>query len=275
MGATEASAIVQLDASEAAAALALSTEAHWNQNEADWLFFLRHGIVYGIRNHGGRLVATAALLPHSATEAWVSMVLVTADHRRRGLATRLVDQCLATAAEMKLTTWLDATPAGATVYGPLGFEPVLELRRLRRQSSPPTSSVSTLEPSLEEFIRRDREALGFERSKRLGEFYARGGSKLVSNGAAAALIRDGRTARHVGPVYADRTDPALALMDAIMAEEHAAVLIDAVASQTSFLDELVARGFTLERPFQRMRFGAPARALTPPTMLAVAGPEFG
>ena len=30
-----------------------------------------------------------------------------------------------------LTTWLDATPAGATVYGPLGFTPTLQLRRLR------------------------------------------------------------------------------------------------------------------------------------------------
>ena len=80
---------------------------------------------------GDRLVATAALLPYSAGNAWISMVLVTADFRRRGIATRLVDACLDVATRRGLTTWLDATPAGATVYGPLGFTPTLQLRRLR------------------------------------------------------------------------------------------------------------------------------------------------
>jgi hypothetical protein len=59
------------------------------------------------------------------------MVLVTADFRRRGFATKLVDACLDVAKRRGLTTWLDATPAGATVYGPLGFIPTLQLRRLR------------------------------------------------------------------------------------------------------------------------------------------------
>ena len=38
------------------------------------------------------------------------MVLVTASHRRRGLATRLVDACLETARKSGLTSWLDANP---------------------------------------------------------------------------------------------------------------------------------------------------------------------
>ena len=59
------------------------------------------------------------------------MVLVTANWRRRGIATKLVDACLDAAAKRGLTTWLDATPDGATVYGPLGFTPTLQLRRLR------------------------------------------------------------------------------------------------------------------------------------------------
>jgi hypothetical protein len=39
------------------------------------------------------------------------MVLVTSRWGRRGLATRLVHRCLAAANALKLTTWLDATPA--------------------------------------------------------------------------------------------------------------------------------------------------------------------
>ena len=130
MADTEPVDIVELGVGDAQAGLVLSTEAGWNQNEADWRFFLSKGVVFGVRD-GARLVATAALLPYSAGNAWISMVLVTADFRRRGIATMLVDACLDVAKRRGLTTWLDATPAGATVYGPLGFTPTLQLRRLR------------------------------------------------------------------------------------------------------------------------------------------------
>src|ERR1700743_1195898 len=124
MAATDESPIVELGVADAKAGLVLSTEAHWNQNEADWRFFLGQGIVFGVR-HRAELVATAALLPYSSGNAWISMVLVTAEWRRRGIATKLVDACLDAATKRNLTTWLDATPAGANVYGSLGFTPTL------------------------------------------------------------------------------------------------------------------------------------------------------
>ena len=102
MAATEPIGIVELDVDDAQAGMALSTEAGWNQNEADWRFFLSQGVVFGMRD-GARLVATAALLPYSAGNAWISMVLVTADFRRRGIATKLVDACLNAAARRGLT----------------------------------------------------------------------------------------------------------------------------------------------------------------------------
>ena len=74
MAATEPIDIVELGVGDAQAGLVLSTEAGWNQNEADWRFFLSKGIVFGLRD-GDRLVATAALLPYSAGNAWISMVL--------------------------------------------------------------------------------------------------------------------------------------------------------------------------------------------------------
>ncbi|MHC2579223.1 GNAT superfamily N-acetyltransferase [Bradyrhizobium diazoefficiens] len=93
MAATDTPPIIKLGAGDAIAGLVLSVEAHWNQTEEDWRIFLRDGVVFGIRD-GMRLVATAALLPYSGSNAWISMVLVSGTHRRRGLATRLVDACL-------------------------------------------------------------------------------------------------------------------------------------------------------------------------------------
>src|ERR1700736_2286248 len=166
-------AIVQLDIRDAASGLVLSTEAHWNQNEADWRFFLTKGIVFGVRDHDHRLVATAALLPYGPENAWISMVLVTASWRRRGLATRLVDTCLNVATKQGLTCWLDATPAGAGGYGPLGFTPTIELRRLRLENSTlPETGAPALLPvgRLAQLTARDLSAMGFDRSPLVTEF---------------------------------------------------------------------------------------------------------
>jgi GNAT superfamily N-acetyltransferase len=275
MGATDDIAVVRLDASDAPAGLALSTEAHWNQNEADWRFFLTQGIVFGVRDKNGLLIASAALLPYASNQAWISMVLVTANWRRRGLATRLVDACLDAATRLGLTSWLDATPAGASVYGPLGFVPDLQLRRLRREPAELTRIAAELAPcDPAEFISRDAEAMGFDRSALLNELAGRAGSRLLSNGEATALVRDGRATRHIGPLFADNAESALALVDQIVRDEARPVLIDAIASRREFLDGLTASGWTVERPFQRMRFG---RATTSPknSAFAVAGPEYG
>ena len=273
MAATEPVDIVSLGVVDAQAGLVLSTEARWNQTEADWRFFLTRGLVFGVRV-GARLVATAALLPYSAGQAWISMVLVTADFRRRGIATRLVDACLAAAAKQGLTTWLDATPDGTTVYGPLGFKPTLQLRRLRLTEPQGAAMASSSDGNLDTLATRDADAMGFGRRTLLSEFCARPGSRIVADGQAIALVRDGRTARHIGPLLAGGADQALTLLEAIVRSEAGPWLIDAVHSQEAFLNGLVASGWNIERPFQRMRFG-PATASPAQLPFAVAGPEFG
>jgi hypothetical protein len=94
-------------------------------------FFLGTGNTFGVRDADGRLIATAVLLPPCGDRC---LDQHGARHEQMGvpgLATRLVHRCLAAANALKLTTWLDATPASAAVYGRLGFTPTLELRRLR------------------------------------------------------------------------------------------------------------------------------------------------
>jgi hypothetical protein len=173
-----------------------------------------------------------------------------------------------------LTTWLDATPAGVIVYGPLGFMPTLQLRRLRLQPQGTAATRPLSAGNLDALAARDGSAMGFDRSTLLSEFSARPGSRIVSNDRAIALVRNGRTARQIGPLLADRADQALALVDAIVHSESGPWLIDAVHSQEEFLNGLVQSGWNIERPFQRMRFG-PAPVSPAQLPFAVAGPEFG
>ena len=276
MAGTDQLAIIRLGADDAPAGLVLSAEAQWNQNEADWRFFLTQGTAFGVRDDDGRLIATAALLPYTSGNAWISMVLVTAAWRRRGIATKLVDACLDAAAKQGLTPWLDATPAGAKVYGALGFSPTLQLRRLRLANSAPSkaASLGLAASDLQELIARDNATMGFRRDTLLAALGGRAGSRLLSDGDAMALVRDGRKARHIGPLFAGSAARALAIVQEIVRSETGPLLIDAVSEQDEFLRGLTGTGWIVERPFQRMRFGGAAAGATEPPF-AVAGPEFG
>ena len=153
---------------------------------------------------GMLLVATAALLPYSGNNAWISMVLVTASHRRRGLATRLVDACLETARKNGLTSWLDATPDGR--HG-------LRAARLHADAAIAAVEAGEADPGRNAtiFIRehrcasRARSARDRARSHRPAVRPSRGAPARASSAAngAIALVRDGRTARHIGPLFAD------------------------------------------------------------------------
>jgi GNAT superfamily N-acetyltransferase len=280
MGATDVALdIEELSPAEAGTGLALSDEAGWNQTLDDWRRFLTRGTVFGMRDGAGRVIATAALLP-SPPVTWISMVLVTANWRRRGLANVLMRRCLETARERALEPWLDATPAGAAVYRPMGFaETGVGLARLRR-----TSAVSNTQPkqtlsaaSLQKLLDADRRTMGFDRGDLIRHFAARAGSSLYETEAAIALVRSGRKARQIGPVYADGHRAAIELFDCILDEESGSLIIDLSAAHSEAHEFLLSRGFVFERPFSRMRFGdgAPKAIGGNPELMAVIGPEFG
>src|SRR4051794_12362256 len=92
------------------AAAALSALIGWNQTEADWRIFQRHGQVRALDDGGAALAATAAILPYGPAVAWISMVLVRPDRRRQGLATALMRWAVGAAGTPCIA--LDATPAG-------------------------------------------------------------------------------------------------------------------------------------------------------------------
>ena len=219
----------------------LSTEAHWNQNEADWRFFLSKGIVFGMRDRKGNLVATAALLPYTERDAWISMVLVTENFRRRGLATRLVDTCLNAATKLGLTSWLDATPAGA---------PGLWSARLHADRSccggcvSPSTTASgerRIPPAgkFGDFLTCDINAMGFDRRDLLQELSGRAAST-----AGHDCRRHGAGPRrpHRAPCRSAvrRHDPAQALAIGARhrSERNGPLLIDAVATQDVFSNGL-------------------------------------
>jgi GNAT superfamily N-acetyltransferase len=280
MAATDlALGIEELSVSDAAAGLALSDEVGWNQTIEDWSYFLEHGTVFGMRDADGRVIGTAALLP-SPPVTWISMVLVTASWRGHRVANALMTRCIEAADARNLQAWLDATPAGAAVYRPMGFADTgLSLARLRRTGAKATSRPirAHLDKDLQKLVDADRRAMGFDRSELIRHFAARADSTICETGDAIGLVRAGRKARQIGPVYATSKTATIALLDRVLAENVGSLVIDLSVLHAEARDFLLSRGFVFERPFSRMRFGAgtPKATAGSTEVIAVAGPEFG
>jgi GNAT superfamily N-acetyltransferase len=263
---------------DAAAGSALSAEANWNQTEDDWRFLLQHGWGIGIET-AGRLVATTIVVDYAPRISWISMVLVTPSQRKRGLATRLLDAAIAQIRARGTVAGLDATPAGREVYRRLGFVDGAGLLRFEAPLTFPEPTMAGIEPlDLQEIFELDRTAFGGERGAVLRELARRApglalGYRREGRLVGFALGRDGRGAHQIGPIVAEDSAIALALLEAARARAPGPVLADIFAVHGSFVAAVRARGWTEQRPYTRMSIGVLPQG-RPELVFAAAGPEL-
>jgi len=281
-----------LSSAELEDAGALVREAKWNQIEADWRIFLELGHVYAAQTASGRgrIVATTATLPHGGRFAWISMVLVAGDYRRRGLATRLMRRALDDLAAAGLVPVLDATPDGRAVYRALGFMDSWGFHRLTRRERPgaieppPAPDGVTVRPIADAdwpaLTAHDAAAFGADRAAVLARLRGRlPAAELVAerNGRLVGFLlgRDGRVAAQVGPLIAEDDAVARALLARALDAIEGPVFVDLADAKADVRGFLEALGFSAQRPFTRMLYGRSQRYDDAARTFAVVGPEFG
>jgi GNAT superfamily N-acetyltransferase len=264
--------------------LALSQAARWNQNEADWRLMLEIGHGWGITLEDGTLAASTLVLPHG-NFAWVSMVLVLPEHRRKGYATQLLRTALADLGRRRLTPVLDATPAGREVYLQEGFHDTWVFRRLQLKETIAALELSTQVRGLSDadwpaLLALDARAFGASREQLLRALAARlPQAALVAweGGELQGFLigRDGREARQIGPLVSRSARAARALLTEAMARLAPPLYLDVADREPGIVAWLASLGFEFQRPFTRMVRGAADAPGEAGLVFCPAGPELG
>jgi len=266
-----------------AGCLALSKSAHWNQNEADWRLMLGFGRGWGISLADGTLAASTLVLPYGPRFAWVAMVLVLPEHRRKGFATQLLKKALAENSGAGRASILDATPAGFEVYRQEGFQPTWGFRRfsISGNFSGNLSGKEEARPIAESdwprILDLDRKAFGADREVVLRNLANRRPQAALISESGFVLGREGREATQIGPLVARDEEGALQLLSAALAAVKPPVYLDLLDSRAEIKSRLEKAGFVFQRPFTRM-VHAPGEPRAPGDaglVFCPAGPELG
>lgn len=278
MAPTDPTAEVVLGLSDIEDALLLSDEARWNQTAEDWAVFINSGEIYGIRA-GDRLVASAAILPYQGSFGWISMVLVTADWRRRGLASGLMNRCIEAMRSRGAASLLDATPEGAMVYRQLGFRSCCGMARWRgmglRGVSADKAADALVSPDRAKVFGVDARAFGGDRRFLIDGFLDRPGTILLGDDESYVLIRQGRRAVQIGPLVASSDAEARELLEAALAAVSGPVIVDLLDAGAGLRPLLASHGFEAFRTFERMILDRADLPGMPANVMIAAGPEFG
>jgi GNAT superfamily N-acetyltransferase len=260
--------------------------AGWNQTLGDWRRFLEmepEGCVLAEWN--GSPVGTATTLRYASEVAWIGMVLVHPEHRRRGIGRALLNHCIAWLQDRRVRCIkLDATPAGKQVYDGLGFKSEWTLVRWEHAglqvAKPADARLRPWRASDLRFIASlDAAAFGVSREKLVEALASQ--SRLVLETAPGRIagygfIRPGSRATYLGPIVAASDEVGLQLVQALLANTTGErVFWDIPDANTAAVDWARQHGFIQQRILTRMYLGENTAPGNPRQQFALAGPEVG
>jgi len=256
----------------------LSSQAGWNQTEADWLRLTKvAGAVVRVLWADNAIRASYSVMSFGDV-AWIGMILVDEAMRGQGLGRASFSSALEAAKSARLCG-LDATDMGKPLYAKFGFKPVAATSRwVRSPQFDSASSKAEHSTMLREISDLDLRASGVDRSGLLRALYDEGADFFtVLNGkeiSGYGVLRAGRTARHFGPVVALREEDFGELLDA--ACQHCrgeAVQCDFIRNSAE--SALLQRGFEPKRMLTRMMRPQAEEILQSPLTWCAVGFEFG
>lgn len=261
--------------------------AGWNQTPEDWqrLLALEPDGCFAARA-SGKILGTVTTTTYGDTLAWIGMMLVHPEQRRRGIGRALMERTLAYLKARGIRCIkLDATPLGSPLYEKLGFVPESSFTRSERTAGsdldyPAADTRELTQADWAAVEKIDAVAFGIARLRVLRRL-AEGSRGIVvwpAQGTVAGwgMLRSGASADYIGPLACPELPGAMSML---------ARLVRIAGTRNVFWDVPVASdhahaaadyfAFLPLRPLTRMRLGPDIVRDDCRTELGIADPSLG
>lgn len=250
----------------------------WNQTLTDWRRLIEHQVngCFAAESDN-RVVGTVTTTVHGGKVAWIGMMLVHRDYRRRGIGTRLMQASLDYLDSIGVScVKLDATPAGRPVYLQLGFQPQSVLHRWYRPGVHEAWTASGETVNWKRDFAVDITLFGANRSVWCQSLSR--GSNVVwerdkEHVLGVGMVRPGSQASYIGPIVAHHDEAGCRIADKLSQQVGAAFwdIPDDNLTACAIAESL---GFERVRELYRMWRGDPVPE-RPTMQFAITGPETG
>jgi len=264
------------------AALKLCRIAGWNQLTKDWTRLLDYEPdgCFAAETEG-RLVGTVTTTRYGSGLAWIGMMLVHPDYRRRGIATRLMERSLEYLQDRGVRCIkLDATPEGQHVYEQLGFSAEWSMRRWTRAGTlevgsarSDTRSQRLDASSLHPYLEIDRRGFGVDRSQWILRLLP--DSEVRYRPQALGMLRRGFLASYLGPLIASDPDDAKLVVHELIGSTIEPIFWDIPDPNHAAVDLASDLQFLPVRQLTRMQMGSEPIDADPCCLFALADPSTG
>ncbi len=268
------------------AALALQRPEGWNQTDRDWsrLLQLEPAGCFAAEVDG-HVIGTVTTTAYGGELAWVGMMLVSPEHRRRGIGRQLFSAALDHLRASGISAVkLDATPAGRSLYEVFGFERESVIERWETVARDKLVNCDKTLPTeiRQKMYALDQSVFCADRTRLLDALITDSvvtPQAIMTAGGRLqgyALARCGLAASYVAPIIAQDESTALELLDRMLGQLRGQkVYLDFHLGCGATTEALLKRGFLKQRELVRMRYGRAVAAPTSPLVFAIAGPETG
>ena len=259
--------------------------AGWNQTESDWARLLTlspEGVF--VAEYKGQPCATASATSYGTRTAWIGMVLVNPEFRRRSIGSSLMRHCIGYLRGKGVESIkIDASDQGRPVYLKLGFDDERPLHRYvgKRPEGPQEApEVPAFTPEVLDAVAEcDRVAFGADRLPLLRLLSEQGLSAVVgatSGVKGYGFARTGTLASHIGPIVAVDADTAGQIARSLVAQlPEGMVCWDVLPDNVAAKALAASCGFTLHRRFTRMCLGSQVHTGDLSVIYGTAGLELG
>ncbi|MDA1534281.1 GNAT family N-acetyltransferase [Bacillus cereus group sp. TH254-2LC] len=235
--------------------VALSSYIGWDYNRAEVETIFNSGIVYGVWNEGGKLIASAAIILYGEAFASIGMVIVHPDYKGRGIGKAITSSCM-NSVSARTPIMLIATEEGKPLYEKLGFRSVSYVSKYICNSYNADDHCVGNENymmnyevgDLEKIIKIDGYAFGTNRKEFLKKRIMQSEQCIVVKDKEQSVLGYGLSIQTpenkiIGPIVAKNDEMAMRIVHDLARGHHGKLRIDVSEGKKDFMKELQIIGF--------------------------------